>query len=133
LTHDAEIDALIRRYYAAFDNRDGRVPDLGELRSLFAVGACITRVSSTAVDFWTVDEFITPRIDWLTKGTLSDFHEWETRARTTVLGDIASRESWYCKAGTSDGAPFAGEGRKFIQLYRTAERWLIASVLWQDL
>jgi hypothetical protein len=68
----------------------------------------------------------------LADGTLVDFHEWEIEAETTVLGAIASRRSRYGKSGTLDGAPYAGGGRKFIQLCRTEGGWRIVSILWED-
>ena len=34
-TDSVEIDALATRMYAAFDNRDGRIPDLDGLRKVF--------------------------------------------------------------------------------------------------
>jgi hypothetical protein len=131
--HDtAEIDAVVARFYAAFDNRGGRAPASDELRELFAPGASITRVSGEGADTWDVDAFIAPRAAMLSDGSLSDFHEWETEAETTVLDNIASRRSRYAKDGRLGGAPYAGAGRKFIQLCRVDGRWRIAAVLWED-
>lgn len=129
---DTEIDALTDTFYRAFDNRGTPAPSAAALRALFAVDARIRRVASGAAEQWTVDEFIAPRIAMLTNGTLTDFHEWETGSRTTVFDNIASRESHYRKVGTLNGAPYSGDGRKFIQLYRANGSWLICSILWED-
>ena len=127
------IDELIAAFYAAFDNRGARLPTMAEVRRVFLPDGRVTRVSLDGVDSWAVDEFIVPRITMLTDGTLVDFHEWEVEAETTVLGNIASRQSRYRKAGTLHGAPYGGEGRKFMQLCRVGDHWRIISVLWEDL
>lgn len=126
------IDALIAAFYGAFDNRGGRAPGGEALRAMFAPGATITRVAAGQAECWTPDAFIAPRMAILTDGSLIDFHEWETQARTEVRGDIASRWSRYGKAGRRHGAAFEGGGEKFIQLCRLEERWLISAILWQD-
>ncbi len=127
-----EIDEVVARFYAAFDNRAGRPPATEALRDLFAPGASITRVTAEAADTWDVDAFIAPRAAMLTDGSLTDFHEWEVAAATTVSGHIASRTSDYRKEGRLNGAPYGGGGRKFIQLHRAQARWRIAAVLWED-
>lgn len=132
MTDSSEIDALVATFYAAFDNRDGRAPRTEALRATFTVEGRVTKVSGEGIVTWTVDEFIAPRAAMLTDGTLTDFHEWEVEAETTVTGAIASRRSVYRKAGTLNGAPYEGEGRKFLQLCRDGGEWRIVSVLWQD-
>lgn len=129
---ETEIDALTDTFYRVFDNRGARTPSADALRKLFVPGGRITRVSSGAIEQWTVDEFIAPRIAMLTDGTLAEFHEWEVRSKTKVFDNIASRESHYRKTGTLNGTPYAGEGRKFINLCRVNALWLICSILWED-
>lgn len=130
---DPEIEALIAAFYAAFDNRGGRLPAVEGLRALFAETATITRVTSEAVDSWTPEAFIAPRQRMLADGALTDFHEWETTARTVVLANIASRWSTYEKQGRLKDADYGGGGHKFIQLHRLEGRWRISSILWEDL
>lgn len=128
-----DIDALIAAFYGAFDNRGDRAPATASLRDMFTADGRVVRVSAGGVESWNVDEFIAPREAMLTNGTLVDFHEWEIECATTVFDNIACRQSRYRKAGTLNGAPWTGEGRKLIQLCRDGGRWLIASVLWEDL
>jgi hypothetical protein len=139
---ERSIDTLIAAFYSAFDNRarprvdngdTGSVRWAAELRAMFIAEGRVTRMSPTAVETWNVDDFITPRIVMLSDGTLTNFHEWEIEGATTVLGRIASRQSRYRKSGRLKGEPYSGEGRKLIQLCRVEERWLIVSVLWEDL
>src|SRR5579871_1944087 len=128
----ADIDALIARFFGAFDNRNGRVPTLDELAALFAPGAIVVCDTGTHSAHWTVAEFAAPRVRLLTGGELVDFHEWETSASTRLLGAIATRDSAYRKHGTLRGEPYAGSGRKFFQFGRFAQGWRISAVAWSD-
>lgn len=126
------IDALIAAFYGAFDNRDGRAIPVEALRDLFLPGAIVTRAAGSGPDTMTLDRFIAPRARMLSDGTLTDFHEWETRARTQVLRDIACRHSTYEKRGRYQGARYDGGGAKLFQLVRTLGGWRIASIAWED-
>lgn len=128
-----QIDHLIARFYAAFDNRQGKPIAVPELRDLFLPTARVTRVAAGQIDSWSVDEFIAPRAAILTDGTLIDFHEWEIEGATTIHDHIAERRSRYRKSGQLRDDPYAGEGRKFILLCQSDGRWRIASILWEDL
>ena len=129
----SEIGSLISRFYAAFDNRQGRALDVTELRELFLPEARVTRVAAGQADSWSVDEFIAPRVAILTDGILLSFHEWEVEGATTVFGNIAEHRSQYRKSGQQRGTPYGGEGRKFILLCQLEGRWRIVSILWEDL
>lgn len=124
----SDIDAL----YSAFDNRNGAFPTADRLGGMFSVGARISRSSANGFDVWSVDQFIAPRIALLTSGELADFHEWETVAHTDVAERAASRNSGYKKSGLRNGMRVDGSGRKFIHLIKTDGRWLIASIMWED-
>jgi len=128
----ADIDALIARFFSAFDNRGGRVPTLEEIESLFAPGAIVVCDSGTHAERWSVREFAAPRVRLLTSDDLVDFHEWETAASTRVLGAIATRESTYAKRGTRRGEPYSGGGCKFFHVGRFAAGWRISAVAWSD-
>ena len=90
-----QIDALIARFYAAFDNRDGRTPTLDAIASLFAPGAIVTRDAGATCEALTVAAFAVPRVELLASGELVGFHEWETGASTRLLGAVAERRSSY--------------------------------------
>src|SRR4051794_25190696 len=92
---DPEIEALVTAFYAAFDNRSGRVPDGRRLREMFDEAATITRASRDGVETWDPQAFIAPRLAMLTDGGLTEFHEWEVEARTVVRENIAARWSTY--------------------------------------
>ena len=91
----ATIDRLVTDFYAVFDNRNGRPILVDRLREMFLPEAVIVRIGASALETMTVDNFIAPRARMLTIGSLAEFHEWETSAKTALLRDIACRHSTY--------------------------------------
>jgi hypothetical protein len=128
----AAIDAVVAAFYALFDNRRGLSPLLDAPKRLYLDDALIVRRDGHALDAMSLDAFLAPRRRWLADGTLVDFHERETDARTAIAGGLATRRSRYRKSGFRDGVAVDGEGTKALQLVRTADGWRIASVLWED-
>jgi RimJ/RimL family protein N-acetyltransferase len=99
---DEAIDALVRRFYAAFANREAPA-HIAALPSLF-----------------------------LLDGRLLDFAEHETAGETVRHGALAWHASRYAKAGKLDGQPYAGSGRKHFALVATPRGWKIAALSWQE-
>ena len=128
----ARIDALAGAFYRTFDNRRGRRAEIETLRSLFAAEATITRLGPSSPLVMDVTGFIEPRAELLRSGRLVDFHEWETASDTVLSGSMAVRVSAYSKEGWLEGSSYAGSGRKIVTWYRDGDRWLIASLLWED-
>jgi hypothetical protein len=128
----AAIDEVISTFFAAFDNRNGRVPTIDVFDSLFTPTAVVASHSASAVSICTVKEFAQPRIALLCSGRLVSFSEWETDAQTTVLGSLATRNSRYAKSGQLDGLPYRGVGTKFFQLALVANEWRIVALSWID-
>ena len=129
----AQIDALVRRFFAAFTNRDGAIPTLAALPHYFALDAVI-RIADPldTVTSTDVHGFIGPRADLLVNGRLRDFEEHETEDRTDVTGAIAQRWLRYEKRGVLDGQPFEGAGTKAMQFAKTRRGWKITALAWQD-
>lgn len=127
-----QIDAIIARFFAAFDNRDGRIPSLEELTGLFAPGAIILRDTGSDCETYSVLEFAEPRLQLLAGGELEEFHEWETESSTQVTGLVAVRASRYRKRGLLKAQAYGGGGRKFFQLGRLAAGWRITAIAWSD-
>jgi hypothetical protein len=128
----ASINELIGQFFAAFDNRDARIPTIESFDSLFAPKAVVAAHSATAASICTVEEFARPRIDLLSSGRLVDFSEWETHAENDVIGSLAVRRSRYAKKGQLDGRPYAGTGTKFFQLALVEHMWRIVALSWAD-
>ena len=127
-----QIDALIARFFSAFDNRDGARPRLESVSDCFAGKATIVRWASKGAELYTVAEFAAPRIELLTRGELRDFHEWEVSAATEVFGGIAARTSRYSKSGRLNGEAYSGTGTKCFHLVELVAGWRIASLAWVD-
>lgn len=127
-----QIDALIAAFYSAFDNRDGRIPAANAVTACLHSRATIAKWTSAGFEVMDPETFAAPRVALLASGELRDFHEWETSADTSILGDIACRQSTYAKEGVWADRPYRGSGSKFFQLIRGDGRWMIMSVVWQD-
>ena len=128
----AAIEAVVADFFAAFRNTGGRRPAAEPLRRLFLADARVIRHGGAAVDSWSVDDFIAPRIALLTGGRLVDFEEHEISSSTDGAGAIAQRLARYRKRGLLDGADYSGGGTKLFHLVRTADGWRIAALTWQD-
>ncbi len=127
-----QIDDIVARFFRAFDNRDGRIPSLTEIASVFVPGAIVVHDTGSRCEHCSVSEFAEPRVRLLTDGGLVDFHEWETENSTHVVGRVAARTSRYRKEGQLNGQPYEGGGQKFFQFAEMAEGWRISAVAWSD-
>lgn len=129
----AQIDALVRRFFASFTNRDGAIPTLPALPHYFMLDATVRVADALGTIASTgVHGFIAPRAELLACGRLTDFEEHETAQRTDIQGAIAHRWLRYAKRGTLDGVPLEGGGTKSLQFVRTERAWKIASLVWTD-
>ena len=127
-----KIDAVVVRFFSAFDNRDGATPRLADLIDCFTDKATIVRRADGRTELYTVEEFALPRIELLTRGALLDFHEREISSTTQIFDGIATRTSRYSKSGMLDGSNYSGSGTKCFQLVDLGSGWRIASLAWVD-
>lgn len=126
-----QLDDLVQRFFAAFDNRDDRVATAPALPAFFLPEADIRVADQPPCS---VRDFLTPRLELLAK-RLREFHEWELSAQTRVDagGRTAQRECRYAKQGWLDGLPYSGQGSKRFEFARDSEgRWRIAKLSWVD-
>jgi hypothetical protein len=131
-TSQSEIDALVARFFAAFDNRQGSVPTTEKFEALFGPSGFVVTHAGGDPQVSTPRAFVEPRVALLSSGSLVDFHEWETGSQTEIIGTLAVRRSRYAKQGLHDSKPYAGTGTKFFQLARLQQGWRIMSVAWID-
>ena len=132
LREEQAIEGLIQRFFAAFDNRNGQIPQHDLVTELFAKRAIIATHHDGRCDLYSPSEFAQPRIALLGSGELVEFHEWEETSSTQIVGELATRTSRYAKAGVHLGADFAGSGTKFFQLAKFAAGWRIVALSWID-
>jgi RimJ/RimL family protein N-acetyltransferase len=128
----AEIDALVRTFYAAFTNRGDAKPTLHLLPELFLPEALVIKSECGAPQVESLTSFLKPRALLFGSGELTEFHEAEVAERTDICGQIAQRMSAYEKRGILRGQPFFGRGSKLLQLVATAAGWKISSLAWMD-
>lgn len=128
----SQIDALIGDFFAAFDNRGGRIPQQDAVTNLFSDKAAIAVHRDGQSVVCSPTEFAAPRISLLASGDLVEFHEWEESASTKIAGAIAARSSRYSRLGRHNGAPYSGSGTKFFQLARFSSGWRIVALSWID-
>jgi hypothetical protein len=126
------IDALIGSFFAAFDNRAGRIPVEAALLAHFADLAVVAKHHDGQCELASPAGFAAPRVALLKRGELVDFHEWEVSSETSIFGTVAIRTSRYSKSGSFNGAPYAGTGTKFFQLARLEPGWRIVALSWID-
>ncbi|HXH94281.1 MAG TPA: DUF4440 domain-containing protein [Thermoanaerobaculia bacterium] len=127
-----EIDRLTDSFFALYSNRDGVRPDLGRIFDLFVPNGLIAKCTGPDPEISTLHEFIAPRQELLTNGSLTDFSESETSKHTQIFGNIAQRISTYQKSGCLDGVAFTARGVKTFQFLWTRTGWRILSVSWDD-
>jgi hypothetical protein len=127
-----EIDSLIRRFFAAFDNRGGLLPAEEQMTALFAEKAVIAKYLNDECQLYSPEEFAKPRVVLLTGGALVEFHEQEESCTTEIKGGLAARTSRYSKSGRLNGAPYKGTGTKFFQLAKFPAGWRIVALSWID-
>jgi RimJ/RimL family protein N-acetyltransferase len=136
LARDAqtEIDALVRRFFAAFSSCP-TTDAVAAIPSMFLPAAVVTVIApgtGGGIDVLNVRDFVSPRAALVQGGRLTDFEERETGSQTAIVGGVAHRSSRYRRAGRLDGIPFEGGGDKHFQIVRTARGWKIAALAWEE-
>jgi hypothetical protein len=119
-------------FFAAVSFERGGRPDYEALHGLFIDGGRLIRGGPEEPDVATVERFIASRLKLVESGTLEQFQETETGARTDVFGSVAHRLSTYAKSGVSNGAPFAARGVISTQFVETVAGWRMSSMAWDD-
>ncbi|MFO1392272.1 MAG: hypothetical protein U1F09_00730 [Steroidobacteraceae bacterium] len=132
VTDRQAIDALVRAFFAVFDNRDGRRPRLGALHELCLPECVIVKAGPDGPAIYGLDAFIAPRAALLTSGELTDFFEEEVEGRTDLFGGVAQRFCVYRKGGVLNGKAFSARGMKTLQFVRTQDGWRISAFAWED-
>jgi hypothetical protein len=126
------IDALTKSFFGVFSNRGGRVPPLDALYGLCLPEAIVLKACDEAPTVYSLREFIEPRARLLGGGQLEDFFEEELAERTDIFGNVAQRFCSYRKSGLLSGQRFEARGIKCLQFVKSAGRWFISAVAWDD-
>jgi RimJ/RimL family protein N-acetyltransferase len=127
-----EIDALTARFFDLFTNKDGRVPNVKDIKYIFIPNGILINNTEDAPANYNLDGFIKPREEMLTNGTLTNFCEMEISHSTEIFGNIAQRFSLYEKTGELNNQHFETTGMKTIQFVKVNGKWKMSSVAWSD-
>ena len=127
-----EIDTLTARFFNLFTNKDGRVPNVKDIKSIFIPKGILINNTEETPGIYDLDGFIKPREEMLTNGTLTNFCEREISHSTELFGNIAQRFSLYEKTGELNGEHFETKGMKTIQFVKVKGGWKMSSVTWCD-
>lgn len=127
-----QIDRLTSAFFGLFSNLDGARPDLEKIFDLFVPQGLIVKCGGPDPEISTLRDFITPRQELLSDGSLTEFSEVETSESTQIFGSLASRLSVYRKSGCRDGTWFSSRGVKSFQFVETPRGWRILSMSWED-
>lgn len=132
-TDQKVLDILTSNFFEVFNNKDGKLPKVQELREMFVNDGIIINNTEDEPQIYNLENFIAPREQILTDGTLTEFNEYEKSNDTRIFKTIAHRFSSYKKSGILNGEPFEVEGMKTFQFIKINHIWKIASVVWCDL
>jgi hypothetical protein len=133
VTPEAQCRALTSAFFAAVSFERGGRPDYEALYGLFVVdGGRLIRAGTDEPDIATIEQFVASRLKLVESGTLEQFRETETGARTDVFGSVGHRLSTYAKSGISNGVPFAANGVISTQFVHTVAGWRMSSMAWDD-
>jgi hypothetical protein len=132
VTDEAAITSVLGQFFSAFVSGPDARSQVTVLRTILLPEAIVVNAAGAEPVVLTVDSFIEPRIELLTRGGLVDFREWMTAARIDVFGDVAHAWCAYEKSWLLGGVPHDGRGSKTIQLVRTTAGWKISAVAWDD-
>ena len=126
-----KIDKLVKKFFRAFTNK-GKKPKLKFLHETCIDEIVIIKNTKGLCEKYNLKNFIAPRKELLTNGTLTEFEEYEIGEQTTIVRNIAQRLSHYQKDGILNNQRFSNKGTKIFQFVKIGSVWKICCVIWDD-
>ncbi len=126
-----KIDKLVKEFYSAFTNK-GKKPNLNFVYETCIDEAVIIKNTKGISETYNLENFIAPRKELLSNGTLTGFEEYEVREQTLITRNIAQRISHYQKEGILNNDRFSSKGTKMFQFVKTDKVWRICCAIWDD-
>lgn len=127
-----EINKLTASFFDVFTNANRKTPNLKRVENIFIPNGILISNTNGNPEIYNLQEFITPREEILSNGTLTDFSERELSHKTDIFGNVAQRFCLYEKQGKLNGNSFDTKGVKTIQFIKVNQKWKISSVAWSD-
>jgi len=126
------LNRTVKELYASISFGKGEKPDLAKMKSLFIAEAKLVNNNGNRPVVMTVDQFRAVHLDRLLSGIIMSFEEKETFHVTEIFGKVAHRFSTYeTRFDPAERKPFR-VGINSIQFVKQGERWLVASLVWND-
>jgi hypothetical protein len=126
------LDSAIDRLYRVVSFNEGEAPDWEGMRTLFAVGARITRVTPEGVDALDLPGFTAMFAEMVDSGAVLSFFQYETGRRVEMFGAVAHVLSAYQTKRSREALASLGHGINSIQLLWTDDQWLVVSLIWDE-
>ena len=126
-----KIDELTNSLYSCISFRQGEMPDLARLKSLFIKEGMLINNNDDPLIF-TIDRFADAIGYQISAGSLKSFSEREIAERTEIFGKIAHRFSTYEARFDPDDAEPLSVGINSIQLAKVGDSWLVSCLVWND-
>lgn len=126
-----KIDRLIKGFFSAFTNK-GKKPNLKFLYETCIDEVVIIKNTKGICEKYNLENFIAPRKELLTNGTLTEFEEYEVGEKTIITRNIAQRLSQYQKEGILNNQRFSSKGTKMFQFVKIGNVWKVCCAIWDD-
>jgi RimJ/RimL family protein N-acetyltransferase len=126
------IDQITTEFFNLFTNARQQKPALDKIHYICMPETIILKKIIGKEEVFTIEQFIEPRIEILSNGTLTEFEEYELSEDTRVVNNIAQRFSKYQKKGYLNGIYFEVTGNKLFSYVKTEKAWKIVSIVWED-
>jgi hypothetical protein len=123
----AGIDAAIRGVYEVISGPPGQKRDFDKMRSLFAPNATMKAIGPKGLRGGSVEDYISRNQAILEK---EGFTERELGRRVELWGGLAT--AWSAYDGRTANGSFHERGINSFQLVKVGDKWLVASIVWQE-
>jgi len=123
----AAIDRTIRAVYDVISGPPGQKRDFDRMRSLFAPNATMKAVGPKGFGGGSLEDYIKRNAEILEK---EGFTERELGRRVEVWGRLAT--AWSAYDGRNATGTYHERGINSIQLVKIGDKWVVASLLWQE-
>jgi hypothetical protein len=128
----SDIDFLVTDFYQALSFQPGETPDLDSLKALFFDEAVLINNTFGRPLSFTAETFTNAIQTQVADGSMEQFVQRELFSKTETFGKIAQRVSVYEYSFTDHESGRIPRGISYIQCIQTDNKWLIASMVWQD-
>jgi len=126
------LNRTVKELYASVSFGKGEKPDVAKMKSLFIPDAKLVDNNGSKPVVMTLVQFTAVHLERLRSGLVMSFEEKEVFHVTEIFGKVAHRFSTYeTRFDPKERRPFR-VGINSIQFVKVRDRWLVASLVWND-